>query len=348
MKKLTALAAALLTAALLMGGCALKPADYSRTVAATYGTTNIYMDEAMFWLRLTQWDQEEQYASLYAQYYGTSNMWDIIGNYNLGRTMGDLLKEDVMSQILQRYVLCDQAESLGVSLTEQDITKGREFVQRLRDYYADALFQSIGSPTDEKLLEFVNRNSLAMKVMDAVKQNLSVDVSLDECDTFTVDYFRIATTAEADMKEAEEGEEPYVYNEELANKIKEEWSSGNSADAVKTKYTGFATYYNPVSLLRNDTENINLLYTQGKDLEDDQYVVYYHESDKCWYVIHCINDHDAEATAKNLAKLTEEKRNEGFGPKYTEMAKAAPAYKLKAVYENVEMKETFVRKPAGK
>ncbi len=235
MKKVLSVCALLLAVVMTVAGCAVKPAKYATTPAAAYGDETIYMDEAMFWLRLFQWEQEGSYAYLYYYYYGITDMWGMESGRRT-QTMGQSLQEDVMAQIRQARMLNEQAAKYGVTLTEEDKEKAHEFIHRIRDSYADELFELMGNPSEERMMEIVNRMSLAIKVHDAMKKAYTdFTVTDEECESFTVEYFAVTKT-EDDKKE-----EGKTYNEELANEILADIKDGQKIDAIKTNYTGRAT-----------------------------------------------------------------------------------------------------------
>ncbi len=194
--------AALLAAALTAGtaaGCAVSMSEYATTPALTYGDQTVYLDEANFWLRYEQWLMESQYGTLY-QYYGYTNMWEAPADEYT--TLGQQLKEDVMAQILQTLILGDHAEELEVSLTEEDLNRITETVTDFRDSFDDS-FREYCDASDESINGWLQKNALAVKVWDAVRQQAEVTVTDEECQMFSVEYVNITDSTDSDETTAE-------------------------------------------------------------------------------------------------------------------------------------------------
>ena len=205
--------AALLAAALTAGtaaGCAASMSEYGTTPALVYGDETVYLDEANFWLRYEQWVMESQYGLMY-QYYGYENMWDAPADEYT--TLGQQLKEDVMAQLIQTCILNDHAEEMGVTLTEEDQTRIADTIAEFRENF-DASFAEYSDASDESITTWMQKNAMAVKVWNAVKQDTEVTVSDEESQMFTVEYATItestsapestaAATAEADSTAAE-------------------------------------------------------------------------------------------------------------------------------------------------
>ena len=91
--------------------------DYPTTVVATFGDTDIYLDEANFQARTSQYTNELYYG----ERYGTSvdpSLWTM--DVGTGETLEDYTKESVMKAIHQTYVLKAKAEELGLTLDEDE------------------------------------------------------------------------------------------------------------------------------------------------------------------------------------------------------------------------------------
>ena len=336
MKKLLSCTALLLAVLMIFSGCAVKPEKYAATAAATYGDQTIYMDEAAFWLRLLQWEQEGAYSYLYYYYYGITDMWGMDSGRRT-QNMGQSLKEDVMARLRQACMLNDEASKYGVSLTAEDKEKSKKFVQTLRDSYADELFALMGNPSDERMAEIVDRFSLASKVHDAIKKGYTdFTVTDEECDSFSIQYFAVIETAD-DKKE-----EGKLYNEELANQILADIKDGQSIDAIKTNYTGQATFSEASYTRVSDSTSV--LYTEGVKLKKGEAAIALSGTTR--YVIYCVDDHDLQATEDKRAELTDKAQETYFKENVlTELEKNAKAFKVNKVYEDIQLTNVFVSKP---
>ena len=336
MKKLLSVCALLLAVIMTVTGCAVKPAKYGTTVAATYGDETIYMDEAMFWLRLLQWENEASYAYLYYYYYGVTEMWKMDSGRRT-QTLGQTLKEDVMARIRQAIMLNEKAAEYGVSLTAEDKEKSAKVIEHLHEDYADELFHLMGDPTDARMAEIIDRFSLASKVHDAMKKGYTnFTVTDEECESFTIQYFAVFNTAD-DKKE-----EGKLYNEELAKAILADIQAGHTMDAVEANYTGQATFSN-TTYVRAE-ENTSVLYTEGVKLKKGESTMAL--SGTTWYVIYCQEELDEEATETKRTSLADSKQETYFKETIlTALEANAKSFSVKKPYNDIEITNVYVAKP---
>lgn len=99
--------------ALGVTGCGSKALDGSQTVA-TVGEKTMTLGEANFFLRYQQVQTEYYYETMFGE--GIYDM-DLYGD---GSTYGQNLKDDLMTQMHEYYILEDKAAEYGVVLTEEE------------------------------------------------------------------------------------------------------------------------------------------------------------------------------------------------------------------------------------
>ena len=109
-----ALIAAALCAGLALSvtGCSDEPIDGSKTVA-TVGEKEMTLGEANFFLRFQQVQTETYYKSMLGE---DLYEMDIYGD---GTTYGQSLKNDVLAQLQEYYILEEKSAEYGVELTEE-------------------------------------------------------------------------------------------------------------------------------------------------------------------------------------------------------------------------------------
>ena len=209
MRKVLAAAAAVVTA-MSMTACSTQTADKTfdpDAAAATYGSKTITMREANFMLRYQEWIEEQSsaYMNQYYQYYGYENMWAAptgIGN----KTIGDYFKE-VMTQLLQTYVINDHAAEVGVELTDLQKKAISDTVARLHDETAyNKAFWNYTDATDEQITEWLTANAIAVLVNNKITDEAEVTVTDEEVKSFTINYITVAkdATNETEAPETEE------------------------------------------------------------------------------------------------------------------------------------------------
>jgi|GEM_PF-1098781 len=329
MKKLRGTVTALLAIVLgagILAGCGTKAADYPTTVAATYGSENIYLDEANFMLRYTQWAQEGYYWDMYEQYFGYTDMWKA-PSQNDGQTMGQYLKEMIMAQILQTRILADHAEEYNVTLTDADKETIAQAVTAFREGFAEE-FKNYSDADDAKITEWLEKNALAVKVWDAVKMSADVSATEEESQMFTLEYVKVSAH-EATEEELEAGT---LFNEDLANAVYERLSGGEEFSAFSEE---LGVTSQTSSYLKVDPENTALLYTNGVVMKTGETQMFQDVENDCWYVVKCTSDLDAEATATKVKEVIDKKREEHFNAIYIMWTESAPAFEVKSCWDDI-------------
>ncbi len=355
MKKLWKALAAGLSASLMLtslSGCGISMSDYSTTVAATYGDENIYLDEANFFLRYEQWYWEASY-SWYATYLGYSDLWEMESGSGT-KTMAQYLKETVMAELLQTYILLDHADEYGVSLTSEDEEKIAAAVAEMREDLADE-FLNYSDATDEQITGWLTKNALALKVYDAVKESAEVEVTEEECSMFTVQYVYISQTevTEETTEETEEDteneevtedetteeaeEEETLYNEDLVNAILACVKDGEDLDVAAEEWGESAS---TASYLRADTEETSVLYTCGVEMVAGE-ITTYEVEDSGWYIIQCVSEEDEEATQEQRASVIDEKQEEYFNEVYATWTEEASEFTVQKCWNNIKVTGTI-------
>jgi len=329
MKKLRGTIVALLAVVLgagILAGCGTKAADYPTTVVATYGSENIYLDEANFMLRYTQWAQEAYYWDMYEQYFGYTDMWTAPSQKN-GQTMGQYLKETVMAQILQTRILADHAGEDNITLTDADKEAVAAAVTAFRQGYAEE-FKNYSNADDAKITEWLEKNALAVKVWDAVRMSADVSATDEESQMFTLEYVKV-TAAEPTEEQIEAGT---LLNEDLAKAVYERLSSGEEFSEFSEE---LGVTSQTSSYLKIDPENTALLYTNGVVMQTGETQMFQDIENNTWYVVKCTSDLDAEATAKKAEEVIDEKREEHFSAIYILWTESAPAFDVKSCWDDI-------------
>ncbi len=327
MKYIKKTLALLLAATMLLTGCGSAVSKYGTKVAATYGDRTIYMDEANFWLRLTQLDYS-YYVQMYAYYNGV-DFWSAESGRRT-QTYWESVKEDVMAQFLQINILLDHASEFSdIELTGDDYEKIANTIDKFKSTYGTTLFDEavIGRYSNEALRESMARWSKATKVWHAVCEQATLDVKEEDCKSFTVNYF---TVADSSSGTSESG--TTLAGEDLANFLKSELSSGTSFESLKSTFSGITA--NTVSYRRTDSSKEGLaMFRLGKDLQDGEVAI--EKSTSLWYIVQCVKADDEEATASARKTMEDEQKEAHFEEVYAEWKKSAKPFSVKAAYKRL-------------
>ena len=182
-----------------------KIGDYATTEVAKYGNESIKLEEANFWLRYQQVQNEAYYGELYT-YFGYDNMWMAASGYST-QTMGDYTHQSVMSQLWQTRVLADHAADFGIELTEEQKTKVAESLQEFLTTYP--VLSEHTDATEEQMRGWLEQNAVANLVANAVREAADTTVADEEIQAYAVEYITVnkpEETTEAAETEAAETE----------------------------------------------------------------------------------------------------------------------------------------------
>lgn len=113
--KCVVLTAAVTLAAAFMTGCGGNEIDGKATVAVI-NDEKIPMGVANLMARF----QQAQMFSTYASYFGTTGMFDTVSDEETGETYGDTVKEEILEQLKDMYLLRQHAADYEVEITDEE------------------------------------------------------------------------------------------------------------------------------------------------------------------------------------------------------------------------------------
>ena len=337
MKRFAKILAMMLSSAMILTsltGCGssvpTELADYANTVAATYGDEQIMLDEANFFLRYQQMGMESYYWSFYTSYYGFESLWE--APYDEYKTLAVYLKELTMQQIRQTRILCDHASEYGLSADSVDKDAAAASAKELIDGLDPAFF-IFSDVTAEKLAGWLEKNDLAYRVYEAVKDAAEVTVTAEETEMYTIKYVSFSdsdTAAAEDDAEAETEAAPSA--EKRSEVFYNEVVAGGSIDTLAEEAGKTA---NSNSYLKVDPENTSAIYTNTKNYKTGDVIRF--ADGETWYVAFVVNDNDEDATASKVESVTDTKKNEVFNEIYKGWQDASPSFKVASVWDELEV-----------
>lgn len=326
MKNAAVLSAAAVIVAALSGCSGRLPSsveDYKETQVASYGETKIYLDEVNLMLRLEQYEYEPMYKAYMGEDVWTQEMVE-------GYTMEDSIKEAVMSQVMQTYVLNEHAAEYNVSLSEEDQAKVDEATAQIMENMTGKLLEATGA-TEELVRSVVEKNALANRVYEAVIAQANTEVSDEEAAQVTAEFILVAEPEEEETETSGEGstetteaetaaeettaaetETAAVDPEVTANEILERAQSGESMADIATDL-GLTRAEN--SYGKND-DTLTGVGAEIIKMATDEYKVVTIDGVGS-YAVHCITDFDEEKTAEEKQSIIEERRDETFSEVYS-------------------------------
>lgn len=340
-KNMLAMGTALVLAGSMLAGCgsSVKPEAYATTPVATLGDETIYLDEANFYLRSDQY----YYEMMYTYMYGTSDIWDM--EVTTGVTMADNMRESVLATLRQTYILCSHAEELGVSLSDADLAKAEETVDRSLEESAPELLERLNM-SRERMVEIVAKNALANRVWEAVVAAADTDISDEEARCIGVSYVLVGETRAEEETQAE-GTEPAatVSPKVTAQEIYDMVRGGSTLEEAAAAYAltpTSTTYFIGDTFEANTPGAHALALDQAVELDGNGYELFQVEGTG-WYVMVLDSHMDEEATNARRDSMIAERQAVVFNEKYAEWQEASPEFVVDdKVWKSVSFDTIFV------
>ena len=234
MKKLwNKAAAAVLAASLAVGMTAcgqeeiqVDPEKYPETAVATVGDEKIYLDEANYILRGQQYSMESLYTMMG---YTNETLWSQYADQEQTVTMEEYLKQMVLTELIQTYVLNQEAEELGITLSEEDEEKIQARIED--DQTLEEEFLEASGFTEELARKVYTNNALALRVYEKLVEDVDTNVDEEEFRHVKVEYLYLKD--EADESASSTASETESETEEVETETEE--SAEASAEAETTE-----------------------------------------------------------------------------------------------------------------
>lgn len=338
--------AAVLTAALflpVLAGCGrtVKPEDYASTVVATLGEEKIYLDEANLYLRSDQY----YYEMMYAYMYGMKDIWSM--QVDARKTMADNLRESTLTVLRQIYILCSHAEEMGVSLSEADLQKVEQAVDRNLEQSDARLTEAIHMDR-ARMVEVFTKNALANRVWEAVVAAADTNVTDEEARCIGASYVRVTepapeTQAAGESRTAEEtqaeSQAAAGTAQEIAQRIYDAVQGGStlSEAAQAANLTSSRTTY-----FTGETFNEGTLGAHALALAEGETAVFEISGD-AWYVMTQDTSLDRSATDSKKESMISERQAEVFRTTYTQWQESSPEFVVEdEIWKSIPLDAVFV------
>ena len=185
-----------------LAGCGKNGAkiDGSKTLMTVNGE-DLRMGVASFYTRF----QQAQMYQFYSMYFGSgAAIFDTVEDEATGKTYGDDIKEEVLSELEKLVIINQHADEFGVSLTDEqkaNITAAAEAYIASND---QAVLHKVGAAKEdvEKLLTLQTVQSL---MMDPIVKDVDREVPDEDAQQTTLTYVAV-NVAEEEASETSEAE----------------------------------------------------------------------------------------------------------------------------------------------
>lgn len=362
MKKLwNKAAAAVLAASLAVGMTAcgqeeiqVDPEKYPETVVATVGGEKIYLDEANYILRGQQYSMESLYTMMG---YTNETLWSQYADQEQTVTMEEYLKQMVLTELIQTYVLNQEAEELGITLSEEDEEKIQARIED--DQTLEEEFLEASGFTEELARKVYTNNALALRVYEKLVEDVDTNVDEEEFRHVKVEYLYLKDEAdesasstasetesetEAAGTETEESTENPSADGSLTEadaevvlaKLEELQDVNEVYEELEEQFDGRLSKIESNSVGKTETED-NELFAEIYEMKNGEFKKV-HIENKGWYIIHCLDDNDPEGKQADIDQEIENRKGELFTEKYEEILADGPEVKVEyAVWNGMKL-----------
>ena len=274
------------------------------------GDTQVDYREGLVYLNAVQQD--------YEQYYG-SEIWQYAVDAQ-GNTMGEVIKEQTLEQIIYIKVVCQKASELGIVLSEEELQtvdrQTADYMAKLQE--SDLLLHGVNSDIIRRIYA---DNLLARKTFEVTTLNVDTDIPDEEAAqhkfyTIAIRNFKIDASGNRISYEGTEAEELAARVENLRAQALEstdfyKFASANTEDSDMLEITGgigdFPAEYEDAVLALNTGETSEVVKTND----------YY-------YIFYCVTDFDVDATHEKKEEMIAQRQEEEFKNRYQEWREIIP------------------------
>ena len=321
--KFKKVAAILLTATIfgtMAAGCGKTTIDQT-AVAATLDDKEISMGVANF---MAQY-QAVQYDAYLLSYYG-EDMWtnDDSGS---GTTMTDTVKDSVMENLEEMYLLDAHAADYGVELTDDEQSAITAAAEKFMSDNSSSAAQAMGA-SQENVEEMLRLNTVQKKMQEAIEDDIDTKVTKEEMAQKTLSYVKIDiedtedTTADEDAgadsdTEADDSSANDEKNEKAAKKLLNSIKKASQLED-KAKQSGYEV--DTVSFGTSDLDEdenstalpIAVLKAADKLKDGELASKAIAGDDGAYYVVRMDNTDDKDAAETKKESILSERRSERY------------------------------------
>lgn len=270
------------------------------------GDAKVYYNEAMVYLKSVQENYETDYGK---------EIWDcdIFGD---GRTFGDIIKDEIMKQIMEVKIICNQAAELGITLSEEELSDARKLA---REHYSGLTMTDKEKYffTQELLVNVYNDNMLAEKVYETVTLNVNTEVSDYEANQRTLQHifvrnYKLNDEGKREEISADEKLQAYEKLESLREKALETEDFYSLAES-NTEDKVIENTFGRMNLPEGYPEEFTRAVFSLKTGEVSNIIT----TAEGWYLIYCVNEYNKDATISLKESIIEQRRSDMFSELYT-------------------------------
>ncbi|MDE7300507.1 MAG: peptidylprolyl isomerase [Lachnospiraceae bacterium] len=287
------------------------------------GSQEVSYGEAVLYMQSTK----EQVETLYGR-----EVWSYPLN-DEGTTYAEKLKAELLRQIIYTKLVCAQADSLGISLTEDEKMDVSEYTDNYLANFSSQQMEYYGV-TRELVWGVYADNRLATKIYESLTLNIDTDVSDEEARHPVLWYVFIAKYGLA-----EDGTHTALGEEELEN-VRER-ALRLAAEAAET-----TDFYSFARQNTDDTDEIEIIVGRGEMHEALEKIAFgLHkgetsgliEREDGYFILHCAEYMDEDATDQAKIDIILERQEKAFSQSYAVWEAETEVWVDQVLWDRIDM-----------
>lgn len=292
-------------------------------VIMTVGDLDINYGEVVLYMQSTK----EEVETLYGR-----EVWNYVLDEE-GTTYAQMLKTELLKQITYTKIVCAQADSLGIALTEDDKMDVDEYTDNyLSKFTSDEL--AYYGITREMVEGIYSDNLLAIKIYESLTLNVDTDISNEEARHPVLWYLFIAK-----YKIAEDGSHTALGEEELL-KVRER------AERLAEKARTAEDFYAFAKENTDDTDEIEIIVGHGEMFEELEKIAFnllegqtsgLIEMQDGYFILHCHSYIDEDATEQAKVDIILERQDKAFSNSYSIWEAETPVWVDQVLWNEIDL-----------
>ena len=310
----TLLLSGALAASFALSGCGSREVD-PEAVVATLNGKEIKLGLANF---MAQY-QAVTYDAYYSSYMG-ADMWsqDYSGD---GKTMEDMVKDQVMDSIETGYLLEDHMADYNVEITDDELNAMKDAAAQFMEDNKQPAIERM-TATEDIVTEMLRLNTIQQKMHAAIIAEVDTEVSDEEAAQRTFSYYKVTLPTDGtDNTESVDATEQAATEEAVSESSEEQAAelktyAGQVAAAAETDFDGAAAAFGLTASTYSygkdeDSFDKNVI-AEADALSEGQVSGAVEGTDGQYYVIRLDKEFDEDATANKKQEIVSQRQSDHY------------------------------------
>lgn len=278
---------------------------------------------------------EEAFAYVYMlkQQY-EPGMSEDIWNFQVeaGVAFEDYAKEQIVNELTQLKIICQEAEQLNIVLDEDEIQEAKDMAARFMSTVSAEDASEYGL-TEELMASVYEEHILAQKVYEISTNEVDTNISDEEAKQVTVQYLMVMT----------KGTDKNGQKVDMTEEEKQE--AKKKAEALYEKALDLDTSFYAFADSNTDAEEVEITFGKSDMPKDFGEIAMSLEAEEMsqlitgnngYYIVYCISDYNEDATNAKKEEMIAERQDKLFRQKYAEWSENCKMIISTVLWDEIE------------